>query len=45
MYERGWVDESGVSKYKIRVVDEYGEFIPQLSLIHMMETSLDYENY
>ena len=38
LYERGWIDESGVSKYKMRAVYEDGELIPQLLLIHMMET-------
>ena len=44
LYERGWIDKSGISKYNMQVVDEDREFIPQLSLIHMMETSPDFSN-
>ena len=44
LYEIGWIDEPGISKYKMQVVDEYGEFISQLLLIHMMDNSPDFCN-
>ena len=44
LYDRDCIDESGVTKYRVRVVDEDGELIPQLLLINMMETSPEYTN-
>ena len=44
LYEIGWIDEPGISKYKMQVVDEYGEFISQILLIHMMDNSPDFSN-
>ena len=44
LYESVWIDESGISKYMMRMVDEDGELIPQPQLIHMMETSPYFAN-
>ena len=44
LHKIGWIDESGISKYNIKVVDEDKELISQLLLIHMMDNSPDFSN-
>ncbi len=44
LWERGWIDESMVKEYKVRVVDDVGMIIPEYSLTTLMENWTDFIN-
>ena len=44
MWERGWVNESLIRQYKMRMEDDAGVLIPEFSLAHMMESCTDFQN-
>ena len=43
LWERGWVNESLISQYKLRMEDDVGVLIPEFSLTHMMESCTDFQ--
>lgn len=42
MWERGFVDESKLQCYKIKVLDDSGEIVPQFSLEYMVQNCPDF---
>ena len=44
LWERGWVNESLIRQYKMRMEDDAGVLIPEFSLAHMMESCTDFQN-
>ena len=44
LWERGFIDESKVKHYKIKVLDDNGTIIPELSLGLMIENCHDFQN-
>ena len=42
LWERGHIDEKRLNEYKVRTEDDDGKLIPDLSLLHMMETCIDF---
>jgi hypothetical protein len=44
LWERGFIDESKLKQYKVKVLDDTGTIIPELSLGHMIENCYDFQN-
>jgi len=44
LWERGFIDLSRLDDYRMRAEDADGNLIPELSLVHMMETCTDFVN-
>ena len=44
LWERGFIDVQRLKDYKIRVEDEDGKVVPELSLRHMMQSCTDFAN-
>ena len=44
LWERGWLNESLIKQYKLRMEDDAGVLIPEFSLAHMMESCTDFQN-
>ena len=44
LWERGFIDETKLSLYKLLAKDKDGVIIPEYSLIHLMETCTDFAN-
>ena len=44
LWERGFIDVSRLSEYRKRVEDADGKLVPELSLVHMLETCTDFAN-
>ena len=44
LWERGWIDENNIEKYKKIVVDEDGEIDDEFSLSLLMKTCYDFQN-
>ena len=44
LWERGWIDESKLKEYKVRVTDDAGIIIPEYSLTTLMENCTDFKN-
>ena len=44
MWERGFVDESKLQCYKIKVLDDSGEIVPEFSLENMVKSCHDFLN-
>ena len=44
MWERGFIDESKLKQYKMKVLDDTGNLVPELSLVYMLEQCHDFLN-
>ena len=44
LWERGWIDESKWSEYKVKCVDEEGKIVPHLSLQQLLASCDDFMN-
>ena len=44
LWKRGWIDESMVKEYKMRVVDDAGIIIPEYSFTTLMKNCTDFKN-
>jgi hypothetical protein len=44
LWEQGWLNESLIRQYKLRMEDDAGVLIPEFSLAHMMESCTDFQN-
>jgi hypothetical protein len=44
LYERGWICEEQLDRYKTKVVDDAGLIVKEYSLGHLLETCTDFSN-
>jgi hypothetical protein len=44
LWERGWIDESKIARYKKIVTDDAGFIVKEFSLARMLETCTDFAN-
>ena len=44
LFETGWIDVTKLKQYKKRAEDEDGNLIPEFSLVHLMESRIDFYN-
>ena len=44
LWERGFIDPSNTKKYRIKLLDDNGEFVPEFSLVHLLKDCPDFKN-
>jgi hypothetical protein len=44
LWERGFIDSLNCKKYRMTLLDENGELVPEFSLVHLLENCTDFMN-